>query len=145
MAGATTTVSIVLPLESFGGLTAYVVQGTPATTPGAGTILVAPAFQGLKDGIVIQPFSTTNPITIGSGAGAETVTPTAVTLQDAPSQLAGGPGGSVAITGVFTKAHGHGDLVQSSTGGRQEAAEYVITPQAADEPGYSLIYTPGPA
>ena len=60
------------------------------------------------------------PITIGSGASTETVTPTSV-VNLTPNQY-----GTCIITAVFANGHGAGDLVRSGDNGLQEAATAAV-------------------
>lgn len=85
--------------------------------PGAGTYTVTLDYgvTFTADGLPFTPLSTTTPITIGSGANIETVTPTAVS---APTP---GTYGTTTFTAVFANAHGNGDPVASATFGLGEA------------------------
>lgn len=60
--------------------------------------------------------ATNTPITVGQGSVAETVTPSAVSVD----QL-----GNILITATFSNAHGAGDMVRSGTVGLQEAINAV--------------------
>lgn len=66
------------------------------------------------DGVRISP-TTTTPITIGSGASQETVTPTAVS-NPTPDQY-----NTCTITAAFANGHGIGDQVRSGSAGIVEA------------------------
>lgn len=70
----------------------------------------------LRDGRVVSVYSTSNPITIGSGANQETVTPSAVA-----GCGVGQPYRGCMITATFTYAHGKGDIITSGTNGWAEA------------------------
>lgn len=87
---------------------------------GPGTVTVTLAFGTvtLADGTVISPLATNAPITIGSGANAETVTPTAVSV--------GTPGvyQSASFTATLANSHGTGDRVTSGSFGVAEAVNY---------------------
>lgn len=91
-----------------------VVSGSAAA--GAYSIVLAQGAVVLPDGRNIVPFAANAPISIGQGATAETVTPSAVSgctfAQATPS---------CTITATFTYAHGAGDAVTSGTNGLQEA------------------------
>lgn len=96
---------------------AVVVNGNLAT--GAQTIQVQYGQYALPDGSLINPFAITAPITIGIGANAETVTPTAVS---ACSLGAGNPLPSLCnITATFANTHGQGEPIFSGSSGLQEA------------------------
>ena len=85
------------------------------TVGGAGTLTLAKGQITLADGTSVSPLNINAPITVGIGANAETVTPTAVS------------GGSLqgydqtSVTATFTNAHGTGDPISSGTFGLQEA------------------------
>lgn len=89
------------------------------STTGAGTIITL-AFGNvtLTDGTVFMPFSTTAPITVGIGANAETVTPTAVNC-GTPQVYS-----TCSVTATFANIHGIGDIVSSGTFGMAEAVNY---------------------
>ena len=88
-----------------------VATGCPA---GAGTIVLDNALLANSGAWSLAPLNVNAPITIGSGASAETVTPSAVS--------AGTPAvyQSPTVTATFANAHGNGDLVSSGTIGLQE-------------------------
>jgi hypothetical protein len=87
--------------------------GNAAT--GSQTITLAYGFVTLADGTVINPLSTTAPITIGIGANAETVTPSAVSCST-PTLYS-----TCSITATFANTHGEGDVVASGSFGLIEA------------------------
>lgn len=78
---------------------------------GTYTVTCAPAKLVSADGLPIT-LSVGTPITIGADSNIETVTPTAVSL----NQL-----GQILITAVFANAHSTGDVVRSGSGGILEA------------------------
>jgi len=82
--------------------------GTYGVTLGLGQV-------STPDGRIVQP-AVGVPITIGSGASTEVVTPTSV-VNLTPTQY-----GTCIITAVFGFGHGQGDLVRSGDFGLQEAA-----------------------
>lgn len=82
---------------------------------GAQTILLVLGNVTLADGTVVNPLNSNAPITIGSGANAETVTPTTVT-NNTPTVY-----DSASILATFANAHGKGDQISSGTIGLQEA------------------------
>ncbi len=88
---------------------------------GTATISVAVGQVTLADGTVITPLAVGVPVTVGSGANQETVTPSAVSC--ATPQVYQ----SCTFTASFTYQHGTGDQVQSSTFGLDEAIEYANT------------------
>ena len=79
---------------------------------GAQTI-IADGVLVAADGLSFQPFATNAPITIGVGANAETVTPSAVTNN---------ADGSASVTATFSNTHGIGDTIISASNGSWEAA-----------------------
>lgn len=82
---------------------------------GAQTISLVTGVTTLSDGTNITPVTTTTPITVGNGADAETVTPSAVVC---PTPLVTN---SCQITATFARLHFTGDRVASGTIGLQEA------------------------
>lgn len=84
------------------------VAGTYSVTLGLGVVYT-------PDGRPVSPVAGV-PITIGSGASTEVVTPTSV-VNLTPTQY-----GTCIITAVFGFGHGQGDLVRSGDFGLQEAA-----------------------
>lgn len=82
---------------------------------GAATVVLANGYSTTVDGLVFYPPNTNAPITIGSGASAETVTPSAVSNSQ-PTVYAVNT-----ITATFSNSHGTGDLISSGTCGLQEA------------------------
>lgn len=90
--------------------------GGPTAASSTATLTVAFGNVALGDGTVITPLSTLAPITVGTGANAETVTPTAVSCSTPQVYQ------SCSFTAAFTYQHGTGDRVSSSTYGISEAA-----------------------
>ena len=96
-----------------------VVDLTSGPSPtGTATITVAFGTTTLQDGTILTPLSTSAPITIGTGANAETVTPSAVSCST-PAVYQ-----SCSFTASFTYQHGTGDRVSSGSNGLEEAAIY---------------------
>jgi len=96
------------------------IDTTNATTgAGAATFTVAFGTTTLGDGTVITPLSTHAPITVGTGANAETVTPSAVSC-GTPTVYQ-----SCSFTATFSYAHGTGDRIASASYGIDEASIYV--------------------
>lgn len=91
--------------------------GGPSPT-GSATLTVAYGNVALSDGTVIVPLTTTTPVTVGIGANAETVTPSAVSCSTPQVYQ------SCSFTATFTYQHGTGDPVISGTYGLQEAINY---------------------
>jgi hypothetical protein len=92
--------------------------GNSAT--GAGNTITVDIGQFVTaDGILVNPFSTTAPITIGTGSQAETVTPSAV------SNPTPGLSGTCVITANFTKLHAAFEPITSATVGMAEAVNHV--------------------
>jgi hypothetical protein len=91
---------------------------TPTPALATSTISVAYGTVTLGDGTVIAPLSISAPITIGSGANQETVTPSAVSCTTPQIYQ------SCTFTAYFTYSHGTGDRVISGTYGLQEALNY---------------------
>ena len=83
---------------------------------GTQTLTLAFGNTALVDGTDLFPLNTNCPITVGSGATQETVTPTAV-VSSAYYR-------SSTITATFANAHSTGDPIASSTAGLQEAINY---------------------
>lgn len=92
-------------------------QGGPSPT-GTATLTVAFGTVTLQDGTVITPLSTSAPITVGTGANQETVTPTAVSCSTPQVYQ------SCSFTASFTYQHGTGDRIASGSNGLEEAAIY---------------------
>lgn len=82
---------------------------------GAQTMNVAFGTTTLQDGKVIAPLATNAPIIVGTGASADTVTPSAVN-NNTPLVYQ-----SSSFTATVSHAHGTGDKVASGTAGLQEA------------------------
>jgi hypothetical protein len=72
-----------------------------------------------EDGIQFSPLNTNAPVIFGSGANAETLTPSAVS-NGTPLIY-----GSSTVTAAFANTHGQGDTLSSGTAGLQEAINYV--------------------
>ncbi len=85
------------------------------TVTGSGTLTLAFGQLALGDGTKLSPLNINAPITVGVGANAETVTPTAV----------GGTSNTAyqgtTVTASFSNLHGTGDPISSGTFGLQEA------------------------
>lgn len=114
---------------------ATVFNGSAGT--GAYTItLYAPAVT-LSDGRRVAVFGNTTipPITIGSGANIETVTPSSVS-GCASVNLGVASQGTCQITATFTYSHGRGDVIASGDAGVQEAIN-----DAANNGGGQVYYT----
>ena len=92
--------------------------GGPSST-GVATLTVSFGNTVLGDGTVISPLSTSAPITVGTGANQETVTPSAVSCST-PTVYQ-----SCSFTATFTYQHGTGDRIASASYGIEEAANYV--------------------
>lgn len=88
---------------------------TGSVPAGSGTINLDFGFVTTSDGITFNPLNTNAPILIGSGANAETVTPSAVS-QPTPAVY-----NTTTLTATFSNAHGTGDVISSGTFGLQEA------------------------
>jgi hypothetical protein len=91
---------------------------TGNATTGSSSIQLPTGAVALADGRTIVPFTTTNSLSIDSGANNEVVTPTAVSGCYVGAQ-ASPP--SCTITATFAKIHGPGALVTSGSFGLQEA------------------------
>ncbi len=87
-----------------------------ATTGATQTLSVAFGNITLQDGTVVSPLATTTPVTVGTGANAETVTPSAVSV-NTPNIYQS----SNFTATTFSHSHGTGDKVASGTIGLQEA------------------------
>lgn len=92
--------------------------GGPSAT-GVATLTVSFGTTTLGDGTIITPLSTRAPITVGTGANQETVTPSAVSCSTPQVYQ------SCSFTATFSNQHGTGDRVASASYGIQEAALYV--------------------
>jgi hypothetical protein len=99
-------------------------------TNGAGvaTFTVAFGTVATSDGTLITPLSTAAPVTVGTGANAETVTPSAVSCRTPQVYQ------SCSFTATFAYPHGTGDRVTSGTYGIAEAQIYVT-----NKWGYGLV------
>lgn len=95
-------------------------QTAPPSVAGVATLTVAFGTVALGDGTIITPLSTSAPITIGTGANAETVTPSAVSCSN-PTVYQ-----SCSFTATFSNPHGTGDKISSASFGLQEAAGFVV-------------------
>ena len=95
------------------------VVGIGNSATGASTITVITGLTATTGGTPLQPLAVGTPITVGIGANAETVTPTAISV----TTLAGAaPGPSaVTISATFNNLHGPQEPVTSGTYGLQEA------------------------
>lgn len=91
--------------------------GGPSAT-GTATLTVSYGTVTLTDGTVITPLSIVAPVTVGTGANQETVTPTAVSCTTPQVYQ------SCSFTASFSYQHGTGDRVSSGTFGLQEATNY---------------------
>lgn len=89
--------------------------GVPA---GVGTVTLNWGQSALGDGTILIPLNVNAPITIGTGANAETVTPSAVS-NNTPTVYQ-----STTVTATFANAHGIGDNVSSGSIGLQEAINF---------------------
>lgn len=85
------------------------------TVAGVATLTVAYGQVSLGDGAVITPLATNAPVTVGTGANQETVTPTAVSCTTPQIYQ------SCSFTATFANAHGTGDKVASGSFGVAEA------------------------
>lgn len=92
-----------------------------ASATGSATLALVSGRSMTVDGVVFSPLSTNAPISIGAGANAETVTPSAVNAGIA-NQV-----DSATVTATFANIHGIGDQITSGTCGLQEALNYVST------------------
>jgi hypothetical protein len=90
-------------------------SGPPANTT-TQTLSVAFGQITLTDGTVISPLAAGTPITVGTGANADTVTPTSVS-NSTPNVYQS----SNFTAATFSHQHGTGDKVSSATVGLQEA------------------------
>jgi hypothetical protein len=91
------------------------VYSAPSTT-GSGTLVIRQNGVTICGNYRFQPFSVTAPISVGVGAAAETVTPTAVS-----GCVLNGPTNSCAVTATFANVHGPGEIITSGSLGVQEA------------------------
>lgn len=80
------------------------------------TLSVAFGTVALQDGTLISPLATNAPVVVGTGANADTVTPSAVS-NNTPQIYQS----STFTATTFSNAHGTGDKVASGTVGLQEA------------------------
>lgn len=104
----------------FDGAPAPLVVASAPGASGAQTVTVYGGSIALADGTMYSPLATTAPISIGSAANAETVTPSAVS-NNQWNQLIGQ---SATATATFANAHYAGDRIASGTAGLQEAINY---------------------
>lgn len=100
--------------SNYGQWQSRLAVGNSAT--GAATVTLYSGSITLPDGRVIMPFNVNAPILVDAGSNAETVTPTAVS-----NCVINGPVSSCQVTASFSNLHGQGAIVQSGTGGLQEA------------------------
>lgn len=108
--------------------------GTGNSLAGAGTIVLDSGQSvTLAGGQISTPVVVSTPITVGIGANAETVTPTAVSAATGvtPGTL------SISVTATFANVHGVGEPVASGTFGLQEAIN-----RAAAGGGGLVVVTP---
>lgn len=101
---------------------------------GTATLSVAIGRVTLADGTVVTPLTVGVPVTVGSGANQETVTPTAVSCSTPQVYQ------SCNFTASFSNQHGTGDQVQSATFGLDEAIEYANT---YGNPAGGIVITDG--
>ena len=73
----------------------------------------------LNDGTIVSPLNTNAKVTVGTGAGADTVTPSAVS-DNTPQVYQS----TTFTAATYANSHGTGDLVSSATIGLQEALNY---------------------
>lgn len=96
---------------------ALIVDSPSGSTSGSTqTVTLAFGQLTLQDGTILSPLSTNAPVVVGTGAGADKVTPSAVSTNT--------PGvyqSSSLTATTFSHAHGTGDTVSSGTVGLQEA------------------------
>jgi hypothetical protein len=88
----------------------------PTGAVGTQTLTVAFGSLALNDGTLIAPLATNAPVIVGTGANADTVTPSAVS-NNTPQVYQS----SNFTATTFSHAHGTGDKVASGTVGLQEA------------------------
>ena len=87
-----------------------------ATSGATQTLVLASGVVALQDGSYISPLATNAPVVVGTGANADTVTPSAVSI-NTPTVYQ-----SASLTATtFSHSHGTGDRVSSGTVGLQEA------------------------
>lgn len=87
-----------------------------ATSGATQTLVLASGVVPLQDGSYISPLATNAPVVVGTGANADTVTPSAVSI-NTPTVYQ-----SASLTATtFSHSHGTGDRVSSGTVGLQEA------------------------
>ena len=88
--------------------------------PAAGTVALQLeyGYTVTEDGILFSPLNTNAPVIFGSGANAETLTPSGVSV-GTPTIY-----GSPTVTAAFNNTHGQGDTLSSGTYGLQEALNY---------------------
>ena len=101
--------------------------------PAAGTVALQLeyGYTVTEDGILFSPLNTNAPVIFGSGANAETLTPSAVS-NGTPTIY-----GSPTVTAAFANTHGQGDTLSSGTYGLQEALNY-----AASVGGGTVVLSP---
>lgn len=113
---------------------AFILNGNSAT--GSQTITVCPAFVTLADGRVINPWSTSVPITIDPQSSvAETVTPTAVSVVTPTNAPLSGPCES--ITASFSNTHGASFSTSQVISGDQGIQEAI---NDASNNGGGMVY-----
>lgn len=97
-------------------------QANVFSTVAAGSSVVIPVTQAavsLADGTTFIPWSTSAPVTIGIGANAETVTPSAV---GSGCAVNANPGACTITIGTLANAHGANEPIRSGSGGVIDAA-----------------------
>lgn len=92
-----------------------------AVPSGAQTLSLEFGFCTTGDGVIFFPLNVNAPITIGSGANGETVTPTSIAAAT-PTIY-----NTSLLSATFANAHGTGDLISSGSYGLQEAINYVAS------------------
>lgn len=90
------------------------------TSAGVATLTISFGTVALNDGTIITPLSTSAAVTVGTGANAETVTPSAVSCTTPQVYQ------SCSFTATFSNAHGTGDRVSSASYGITEAGVYLV-------------------
>jgi len=109
--------------------------GGPTTAGATATLTVSFGTVTLPDGTIIAPLAVGVPVTIGTGANADTVTPTAVSCSTPQIYQ------SCSFTATsITHAHGTGDRVASATFGLDEAIEYA---SVYGNPAGGIVITDG--
>lgn len=94
------------------------ISGGGSTAGGSYAVQVFKPIVTLPGSRQVAVFSVTAPITVGTGANKETVTPTAVSTGCAQQN---NPNNICSITATFANAHAQGDFIGSGSAGLQEA------------------------